>query len=168
MDVTQALKKPGQAFSFEEQVEVEPMEYLSDPLAFKDVNVKGEYVCAGDDRISVKAEVNARAETRCSRCLDPVAIPVRADVDALYVRQPDPDDPDLYSYDSSTVVLTDAVRDALLLNMPLRVLCSEACRGLCPRCGINLNRGTCTCQEGAEVTNPFSALKNIVLNDEEV
>ena len=66
------------------------------------------------------------------------------------------------------IELTDAVRDALLLNMPMRVLCREDCRGICPRCGINLNKGPCTCQEGAEVINPFSALKNIVLNDEEV
>ena len=55
-----------------------------------------------------------------------------------------------------------------LLNWPSRVVCKEDCKGLCPVCGINLNQSTCTCQEGAEVINPFSALKNIVLNNEEV
>ena len=117
---------------------------------------------------AVKAEVTAQADTRCSRCLEPVRIPVKAEVDALFDRNPDPEDPDLYSYEASTVELTDAIRDALLLELPLRILCSEDCKGLCPVCGINLNQSTCTCQEGAEVINPFSALKNIVLNDEEV
>ena len=62
----------------------------------------------------------------------------------------------------------EAVRACVLLEVPAKVLCREDCKGLCPVCGANLNHGTCTCQEGAEVTNPFSALKSIVLKDEEV
>ena len=168
LDVSRALKSPGQIFPFEAEVEIEPMEVLSDPVHFVDVRVEGEYLCTGDNRISLKAAVTSQLDTRCSRCLEPVRIPVNASVDAIYDRQPDPEDPDLYSFEASTVELTDAVRDALLLEMPMRILCKEDCRGLCPVCGINLNNGTCTCQEGAEVANPFSALKSIVLNDEEV
>ena len=133
------------------------MEVLSDPVHFVDVRAEGEFLCTGDNRISVRAEVSARADTRCSRCLEPVSVPVNATVDAIFDRQPDPEDPDLYSFEASTVELTDAIRDALLLELPMRSLCSEDCRGLCPVCGINLNKGTCTCQEGAEVVNPFSA-----------
>ena len=168
LDVSKALKNPGQLYPFKSGVELEAMEVLSDPVHFVDISVEGEYLCTGDNRISLKAEVNAVADTRCSRCLEPVSVPVKAEVDAIFDRQPDPDDPDLYSFEASTVELTDAVRDALLLELPLRILCAEDCKGLCPVCGINLNKGTCTCQEGAEVLNPFSALKNIVLNDEEV
>lgn len=168
LDVSKALKNPGQVFPLDETVEIEPMEVLSDPVHFVDVRAEGEYLCTGDNRISIKAEISARADTRCSRCLEPVRVPVNAAVDAIFDRQPDPEDPDLYSFEASTVELTDAVRDALLLELPMRILCGEDCRGLCPVCGINLNKGTCTCQEGAEVINPFSALKNIVLNDEEV
>ena len=168
LDVSRALKNHGQIYPFETSVELEEMEVLSDPVRFEDVVVRGEYLCPGDNRISLKAEVTAQADTRCSRCLEPVRIPVAADVDAVFDRQPDPEDPDLYSFEASTVELTDAVRDALLLQLPMRVLCAEDCKGLCPVCGINLNKGTCTCQEGAEVINPFSALKSIVLDDEEV
>ena len=168
LDVSRALKNPGQTCAFEEDVQIEAMEVLSDPVQFRDVTVRGEYLCPGNNRISLKAKVSAQADTRCSRCLEPVSIPVNAEVDAVFDRQPDPEDPDLYSFEASTVELTDAVRDALLLELPLRILCAEDCKGLCPVCGINLNKGTCTCQEGAEVLNPFSALKNIVLNDEEV
>ena len=168
LDVSKALKNPGQIFPFEAEVEIEEMEVLSDPVHFVDVRVEGEYLCAGDNRISLKARVSAQADTRCSRCLEPVRIPVNAEVDAIFDRQPDPEDPDLYSFEASTVELTDPVRDALVLELPMRVLCSPECKGLCPVCGINLNKDTCTCQEGAEVVNPFSALKNIVLNDEEV
>ena len=80
----------------------------------------------------------------------------------------DPDDPDLYVFEASTIELTDAVRDALVMEIPTRIICSEDCKGLCPTCGVNRNLVSCTCQEGGEVTNPFAALKSIVLNDEEV
>lgn len=168
LNVAQAIKNPGQAYPFEAAVTLEPMEVLGDTVAFQDIRAEGEYLSTGDQHVSLKAKVTAKAETRCSRCLEPVTIPIAANVDADFDRQPDPEDPDLYSFEASTIELTDAVRDALLLELPLRILCSEDCKGLCPVCGINLNKGTCTCQEGAEVMNPFSALKNIVLNDEEV
>ena len=166
LDVSSALKNPGQVYPFESSVELDVMEVLGDSIRFADIRIEGEYLCPGDNRISVKAEVNAMADTRCSRCLEPIRISVKADLDALFDHQLDPEDPDLYSFEASTVELTDAVRDALLLELPMRILCSEDCKGLCPVCGINLNKGTCTCQEGAEVLNPFSALKNIVLNEE--
>ena len=168
LDVSGALKNPGQVFLFEEEMNLDAMEVLGDPVRFADIRVKGEYLCPGDNRISVRAGVTAVADTRCSRCLEPVSVPVSAELDALFDRQEDPEDPDLYSFEASTVELTDAVRDALLLELPMRCLCAEDCKGLCPVCGINLNKGTCKCQEGAEVLNPFSALKNIVLDDEEV
>ena len=168
LDVSRALKNPGQSYRFEEDCSLEPLEVLSDPVLFRDIHVSGEYLCPGQDRISLKALAQAVADTRCSRCLTPVSLPVEAEMDVVFDRQPDPDDPDLYSFEATSLELTDAVRDALLLELPLQVLCKPECKGLCPVCGINLNENTCTCQEGAEVTNPFSALKNIVLNDEEV
>ena len=37
------------------------------------------------------------------------------------------------------------IRDELFLHLPMKVLCKEDCRGICPRCGANLNHGTCSC-----------------------
>lgn len=42
--------------------------------------------------------------------------------------------------------LTEVVRQELLLAMPMKPLCMEECKGLCPRCGVNLNTKTCTCR----------------------
>lgn len=168
LDVSKALKNPGQMFGFELALELEEMEVLNDPVRFENVVANGEFFGAGESKISVRGEVSATVISRCAKCLEPVEMPLNAQVDALFVHEPDPEDPDLYTYESSKVDLTDAVRDALLLEMPYRFLCSENCKGLCPNCGINLNLGTCTCQEGLNVTNPFSALKAIVQNNEEV
>lgn len=167
LDVTKALKNPGQAYPFQAALTLPEMEVLSDPVRFNNINVEGEFLCTGE-RISMKATVEGQVLSRCAKCLEPVQLPIKAEIDALFARQPDPEDPDQYSFEASTLELTDAVKDALLLELPMRFLCSEDCKGLCPHCGVNLNRGSCTCQEGGEVTNPFSALKAIVQNNEEV
>ena len=61
-------------------------------------------------------------------------------------------------------------RDALLLEMPMRhSLQAKIAEGLCPRMRREPEQlGSCACQEGGEVTNPFSALKAFVQNNEEV
>lgn len=168
LDVSRALKNPGQVYPFRAELVLPEMEVLSDPVRFEAIRVEGEFFCTGGSRVSLRAEASATAVSRCSRCLDPVEVPVRAQIDALYDRQPDPEDPDLYGFTASALELEDAVRDALLLELPLQFFCSPDCKGLCPVCGANLNRDACTCQEGGEVITPFSALKSIVLHNEEV
>ena len=167
LDVSKALKNPGQVYAFALQPELEEMEVLGDPVRFEEIAVSGEFFGAGE-RVSVRGQVVSTVTSRCAKCLEPVTLELRAEMDALFARQIDPEDPDLYSFEGSKADLTDAVRDALLLELPYRFLCSEDCKGLCPTCGVNLNLGACTCQEGGNVTNPFSALKAIVQNNEEV
>ncbi len=144
------------------------MEVLGDPVRFEDIRVRGEFFCTGDHRVSLRADATAKVVSRCCRCLEPVQADVHAHIDALYAKQPDPDDPDLYSFEADAVVLEDAAKDALLLELPMQFFCKPDCKGLCPVCGVNLNQQTCTCQEGNVVTGPFSALKEIVRNNEEV
>lgn len=168
LDVGNALKNPGQVYSFDEAVELPEMEILGDPVRFGGVDVTGEYFCTGDNRISLRGEVHAEVHTRCSRCLEPVEQTLSAEIDALYAKERDPGDPDLYTFEAHALSLEDAAKDALLLALPLQFLCKPDCRGLCPVCGGNLNQNTCTCQEGNVVTGPFSALKDYVLNNEEV
>jgi uncharacterized metal-binding protein YceD (DUF177 family) len=43
--------------------------------------------------------------------------------------------------------VNDDVRQTVFLAVPLKLLCSESCKGLCPQCGINLNMGTCACTD---------------------
>lgn len=168
LEIGRALKNPGQVYPFQASVELEAMEVLSDPVHFVDVNLEGEFFCTGDHRISLKAEVSATAVSRCSRCLEPVQVPVRAEIDALFAKEADPDDPDLYLFEGNALELEDAAKDALLLELPLQLFCQPDCKGLCPVCGTNLNHSTCSCQEGNVTTGPFSALKDYVLNNEEV
>ena len=168
LDVGMALKNPGQAYPFQATVELPEMEVLDDPVRFDGVNVTGEFFCTGDNRVSLRAKADATVVSRCSRCLEPVQEAISAGIDALYALESDPDDPDIYVFEAHALPLEEAVKDALLLELPLQFFCKPDCKGLCPVCGVNLNKQTCTCQEGNVVTGPFSALKDYVLNNEEV
>ena len=50
-----------------------------------------------------------------------------------------------FIYDNDTLDITDIVRESILAELPQKVLCKDDCRGLCPKCGKNLNQGQCDC-----------------------
>ena len=82
--------------------------------------------------------------------------------------EPQAADDDQYTYSGHVLELDEAVRTALLLELPSRILCKEDCRGLCDQCGADLNINECSCQKDLTHRNPFSALASLLNEDEEV
>jgi uncharacterized protein len=121
--------------------------------------------------ILVKSRVEARVKCICARCLDPFALTLSSEIQVSIKPKPDPrlDPPeeielsreDLESdfYEGEEVDLSPLVQDQVLLTLPAKVICREDCRGLCQRCGKNLNRETCQCP-GAEIDPRLASLKN--------
>lgn len=113
-----------------------------------------------DRRFEVKGRILATLQLECGRCLEPFRFPVDLEVDLTYVPHPDEagghaqdDEVELADEDLTTAYYRDDVldlghllREQFLLAMPMRPLCQESCRGLCPQCGANLNTDTCGCQ----------------------
>ena len=98
--------------------------------------------------------LEGEVEGDCSRCLEsfPFAIEKKFD----FVLTPDPlptnknkelteDEMGLSFYSGEDIDLSPYIREQTLLALPLRPLCSEGCRGLCPGCGAELNRPGCEC-----------------------
>jgi Predicted metal-binding, possibly nucleic acid-binding protein len=167
INVSKALKDPGQTYPITAQVELEDMEFFGDTVSFSTVTVEGTMV-GTYDTVNIEATARCEARSLCARCRESVSLPITAQIHALYAREPDPEDPDQYSFEAYTLDILDAARDAVVLELPFRFLCGEDCKGLCPKCGANLNAGPCTCQKGDDESNPFAALRSIVLNNEEV
>lgn len=167
LNALKALRHPGQEIPFEADCVVEDMDFAGDPVSFRDIKIEGTMLGAGE-KVSVRADVTATLKSRCVRCLEDVEMTVHAQIDGDFAKEEDPDDPDLYVFEGNTIDITDAARDALIMEIPTRILCSEECKGLCPTCGVNRNMVSCSCLEEEAKPNPFAALKSIVLNDEEV
>ena len=168
LDVSRALMYPGQSYPFEEAVTLPTMEILDDMVSFEEVRLAGTFTGA-EKIVGFSGTLVATVHAHCGRCVSDVARSVRLPFDEAFAKTPDPDDPDLYPLDGHTEDLTDLAKDVLLLDLPMRFLCSQACKGLCPVCGVNRNIQRCTCQEGGtKLPNPFSALSEMLTKDEEV
>ena len=120
--------------------------------------------------IRLKGRLKTDLEVACARCLEPVAIPVERRFDLLY-RPLGTDagheelsvtdaEAEIGYYQGEGLQLEDTLREQVLLAVPLKSLCREDCRGLCPHCGKNLNETACSCAD--QVEDPrWAALKEI-------
>lgn len=112
------------------------------------VRLEGE---VSDDAgaITLSATVYAHVTTRCARCGKPVEYDKETDVEFLLVKELEGEEEDLrddvYLVESDVVELDDILISELILDMEMAVVCDEDCKGLCPKCGQNLNQGECGC-----------------------
>lgn len=117
---------------------------------------------AGHD-VLVRGTLRGVARLECRRCLKTLRRTVDEEVLFLYrtgVDAAEAQAEEVYPLPSKAreIDLTDAIREHLLLAVPAYPLCDQACRGLCPRCGADLNEGPCGCVEAT--TDPrWSALR---------
>ena len=120
--------------------------------------------------IRLRGTLATQLELSCARCVEPVTQDVRRDFDLLY-RPVGTDsgkeelsvtgvEAEIGYYQGAGLLLEDVVREQVLLSVPVKALCREDCKGLCPRCGQNLNQGQCSCT-AAPADHRWSALKDI-------
>jgi uncharacterized protein len=116
----------------------------------------------------VTGRVETRLRLECGRCLEPFEIPVVSAFELRYVpatpvpaSRPDQrhpargedtelevaeDDLTTAFYKDDTLDLGELMHEQFVLALPMKPLCSETCKGLCPECGTNLNNATCDCK----------------------
>jgi uncharacterized protein len=109
-------------------------------------------------------------EVLCARCLEPVPVEVARDFDLLYRPQGSDAGQEELSvtaveaeigyYTGDGILLEDVLREQILLAVPLKMVCRDDCKGLCPVCGTNLNQGLCDCTRPAGDPR-WAALKDI-------
>ncbi len=114
---------------------------LSPEMKIESGNFKGEIFL--DDKIYVNGIITIIVTGPCSRCLQDAKEIVEIEVDEVYSQRPQEDE---YGYKSGKVDLTEMVNDKILANQPSILLCDLDCKGLCPKCGCNLNIKSCNCQ----------------------
>lgn len=114
----------------------------------------------------LKASGEARGTFTCDRCLSEFDTVLTPRYSMVYVFQEaeaerlDPSDYQVVSPSLSVVDITDDVRQTFLLSVPLKLLCNETCRGLCPHCGTNLNLASCSCRD-EQPEGRWEALKKL-------
>lgn len=103
------------------------------------------------DKYFIKADVRTVAHYTCDRCLDEFDQNLGAAFRLVYSKQTgDQSDDDEYrslAEKETEIDLSADIRENMLLFLPMKHLCNETCKGLCPHCGTNLNYETCDCHQ---------------------
>ena len=150
INVSQLLKSPlGTTRDYEINERVE--------IGDESPAVRGQVTLLRTDRgILVTGEMETDMELTCSRCLDEYRKHLRLEIEEEFfptidiltgarISAPE-DEPDAFTIDENNILdLSEAIRQYALLAVPIKPLCSQDCKGLCPTCGKNLNTETCAC-----------------------
>ena len=128
------------------------------------------------EMVEVEGEFQTSLQLSCGRCLKQFLSPLQAAFALTYTQETsaadsgggskrapaDAEEAGLLRFRGDSVDLRDGIQEQVILSLPLRPLCGEECRGLCPRCGADLNQGSCSCRP-ASADNAFAALRKLTL-----
>jgi DUF177 domain-containing protein len=107
-------------------------------------------------QLYLRADVRTSGIFQCDRCLEEFSQPLASKYNMFYVfdetdssRLP-ADEVQIIGVDTPSIDLSEDVRQVVVLSVPLKLLCKEECKGLCPRCGANRNTQPCDHREATE------------------
>jgi uncharacterized protein len=107
------------------------------------------------ENVFIEGTVATAVEMPCCRCLEMARLPLQSSFKYTFAPSPsrpekevelNAEDLDFAYYEGDIIDLDAVISEQILLQIPIKPLCAELCRGLCPHCGINLNTTSCNCQ----------------------
>jgi len=142
------IPEEGLALEVEETPQIEGVKIIQPFKAILKIEKRGF-------EVFVKGVVSGEVELQCSRCLKEYILPIKTLLEVTYhpvqnlnkeeLVELKRDEMDVDFYREGLIDTEDIVRDQILLNIPMKPLCSEDCKGLCPICGTDLNYSECGC-----------------------
>ena len=151
--------------------------YSPDELTFdeRDLQLVEPVTVAGrirrkENEVELRGSMRTRVAIPCGRCLKSVEFPVDVEFNERFTpavswknqeqHELSEEDLNLAAFDGESIELDDLVREEIVLALPGHVLCDEACRGLCSKCGADLNVVTCDC-ETKQIDSRWEKLKDL-------
>ncbi len=120
--------------------------------------------------VKAKGRVETAVGLNCDRCLESFVLEIKEDfevefrpVASLPLQEEtrlSREDLEVIFFEGDEIPVDELVREQVILAVPYKKLCHESCRGLCPKCGKNLNEGPCGC--GVRQDSPFAVLKELL------
>jgi uncharacterized protein len=155
----------------DEGIALDIEESIDTNSVFSPVSARLSIEKAGEE-IMVKGDLRAEIKLICSRCLkeyngkltvpvDVVYRPVEELKDEAHLNEVKSEELDLDFYSGEEIDLLDLIKEQVELNIPMKPLCDDACKGICPKCGTDLNIRSCTCSV-KDIDPRFESLKKLL------
>jgi uncharacterized protein len=127
-----------------------------------------------ESTVSLSGVMETAFEFECCRCLNNFTLPAKSRFSYTFVPEeimPDEEDLELTGddlgfgyYKDDTIDIAPLILEQIMIQIPIKPLCKESCKGLCPQCGTDLNEAECGHESTTPETSPFAALKDFKVN----
>lgn len=146
IDLSEIIRDIDLKITLDNDVSMENTSFMGEDFKFlKPLHIKGQ-ITNNTKSLELKAKVAGEIEVQCARCRKPMTVPVEFDISEVIMQNSGEDfDEDVLVIDGEEIDLYDVMLNNFLMNVDGKYLCSEDCRGLCPKCGKDLNLGDCSC-----------------------
>lgn len=161
LNVTSVLKNSDIVLNFSEEIVINNEELKHEALTFeKQAVIEGNLKNVGGVLV-LSGKIVAEYSTFCDRCMAPVSNKLEFDFKESYVKDTNVEDDDTANLlESENIDIDEVAFSNIFSNIPLKHLCSEDCKGICQKCGANLNEVQCDCKD--DEWNPqFEILKHL-------
>lgn len=167
-----AIPAEGQNLSFtDEAIWTEPIAEFALPYTLTEGAHAELFLLRQEDGILIRGNISAEVTMPCTRCLEDAKVLVSHSFDSFEPIPQVADGENFEQEDETNIALApnDAglgleiyqiLWEEFLLSLPVKPLCSETCKGLCPYCGTNLNNSSCSCAE-EQIDPRMAALRNV-------
>lgn len=115
--------------------------------------------------MTLKMESELNISSHCARCNEPAGLQLTLNATKV-ISDEIPEEENIeyiYMDEEKQIDITQAFGEQVVFDMPFKILCKDDCKGLCPVCGINLNKGTCDCA-GKQVDPRLAILRTLLEN----
>ena len=159
LDVRDVIVNPSRRLPVRVELETEDLDFPSVKGYRRPPLAEGE-IFNEAGVLHLQGTVTAEMICICDRCGQEFESVKVTEIDAVIAEEESEDNPELFVLEGTELDLQELLSTCLILDMETKFLCREDCKGLCPRCGRNLNLGPCRC--GKEIDPRFAVLEQLL------
>lgn len=162
IDLHEIINVPGGSVSFDYEPDVPNPDFYAVIDTAEPMRAKGRVRNAAGVLV-LEAEVTSKLRCACDRCAAEYEHYIRLPVKAVLAEEiSDEENSDIYLLDGDLADLDEIIITAYVLEMDAKFLCKPDCKGLCPKCGRNLNESPCSCK--GEINPQLAVLQQLLMD----
>lgn len=161
LEINKFLSSDDVSLKVNESFTIDDEEFLKETRLDKNVLITGE-IYKIKDSLTFSGKLEYVITVECARCLKEFDKKIETKFLADLVEEEDMESDNLQMViTDGTIKMDQAIKQLIYLSMPMKSLCRDDCKGICPNCGVNLNEETCQCENS--ITDPrFDKLKDLL------
>ena len=164
IDLSEIIRDIDAKIILDNDIDVESTEFMGEMFTFeKPMHIKGT-ITNNTKSLEFTGKVEGEMQVLCARCRKPLTVPVDFDISEVIMQDNGEEiDEDVLVISGEEIDIYDVILNSFLMNVDGKYLCSEDCKGLCSKCGADLNLGECGC-ENDDIDPRWAKLAEIMKN----